>query len=284
MVSFNASYNTPRKKISSDMWNSEWDKTIKTCMRNCRKIMKHEYYAIFEKFYLNELSNPRINSRVTIYGNLLRLKQFLLWLQHNNISINDVDSDVCKKYLAYRRTNGVKNIKDDIKTLKRLGSLLNRKLELPPMTGIQSRDLDPDSLITREDLEKLMKAMNNLEYKTQLAVMWECGLRLKEVRYLKLKDVKHEEWGFRLTIRREYTKTREGERVVAVVEYASLLAEWLNHHPAKDNPFQFLLGFNELGSLRCICNYETAFNSFLDLTILHGGNHRCSTNTRTLRV
>ncbi len=89
----------------------------------------------------------------------------------------------------------------------------------------------------------MKKILDNLDppYKVFYALIYETGMRLKEIRSIKLKDVEPTEWGFRIHIKPEYTKGRtRGARTVAVVEYTHLLAKRLDLHPAHDDLEAFL--------------------------------------------
>ena len=223
-------------------WEGEWKSNLNALLTRSKEQLRPEYYRFLMKIYYDMLSDENVQSTTSIYTVLYRALLFLSWLQERGVKPEDINVDVAHEYLAWRKANGISYLSGDVRALRRIGKVLKKYDEFREIKygKKRARIIQPDELVTREEVEKLINAFDKLLYKAQLAVMYECGLRIKEVRFLKLKDVKTEEWGFRIFIRREYTKTFEGERVVAIVEYASLLAEWLNHHPAKDNPEAFL--------------------------------------------
>ena len=195
-----------------------------------------KHVEFVKKLNTDLLSYHKISKPAPRYRILQACIRFLVWLEDQGKTIDDFSIDVAKEYIAYLKDErGVRDLRNVITMLRHLA----RVLKVPGVVEelkYQARKpgVKKEDLLSREEVEAIIENISNPEYKVMAAVLAETGMRLKEIRSLRLKDVEATEWGFRLHIREEYTKTEWGARTVAVVERASLLAKWLELHPCRD--------------------------------------------------
>jgi len=115
--------------------------------------------------------------------------------------------------------------------------LLGDGEEYPPCvrwlktTTPKNNRLPRDSLLTDEDIEKLARAATNPRDRAIVLMLAESGVRAGELLSLRVGDVRFDQYGAIVTV---HGKT--GDRAVRLVASAPSLANWLEHHPRKDNP------------------------------------------------
>ena len=97
----------------------------------------------------------------------------------------------------------------------------------------------PETL-TRGEVERLLEACGKVDFelKVLVAVVYETGARVGEILLLRGRDVEFDERGARLYIRR----SKSEERVVRVVQYAGLLAAWIQAR--RPNPDERVFPFD----------------------------------------
>ncbi len=104
--------------------------------------------------------------------------------------------------------------------------------ELPPQVRFAKKirfkdvELDAKSIIRREDLEKLLKACDNVRDSALLYLMWESGIRVGELTNAKLDDFKDAGAYFSLEV-----AGKTGRRKIVLVECVPYMKKWLNKHP-----------------------------------------------------
>ncbi|MCX6770763.1 MAG: tyrosine-type recombinase/integrase [Candidatus Micrarchaeota archaeon] len=104
--------------------------------------------------------------------------------------------------------------------------------ELPPQVKFAKRihfkdvELDAKSIIRRDDLEKLLKACDNVRDSALLYLMWESGVRIGELTNAKLDDYKDEGAYYSLEV-----NGKTGRRKIVLVECVPYMKKWLNKHP-----------------------------------------------------
>lgn len=113
-----------------------------------------------------------------------------------------------------------------------------RKIRVP---GYTSKVKTEDSILTEEEVLKLIKTPRSIRYRTLLGVLYEGGFRIQEIAQMKWSDVRFSEWGARI---RTAGKT-EKERTIPIIMYKNTLANWKSEHPdpSPDN-FVFLNDHN----------------------------------------
>ena len=93
-------------------------------------------------------------------------------------------------------------------------------------TSFKGKRLLPESLLTKEELEKLVSAAENPRDKALVLTHFESGCRIGEILSLRIQNVHFDQYGAVLVV---YGKT--GARRVRVIGAAPLLASWINIHP-----------------------------------------------------
>ena len=240
MINSHGALNTTPKTFRIMDVDQEWQLLINNLLSNSieKRLKKEEDRKFVKRLNVKLLSYNNIKRAATRYRILQACVRFLAWLEKQDKTIKNFNAEIAEAYLAFLKgEKGVKDIRAEINMLRHVARVLKKEAEVrecikyPRYEGPAVKKQD---LLTREEVEAIIDNIKNPMYKVMVAVMAETGMRLKEIRSIKLKDVEPRQWGFRIKIRREYTKTPAGERTVAIVEKASMLAKWLELHPCKD--------------------------------------------------
>ncbi|MCD6244718.1 MAG: tyrosine-type recombinase/integrase [Candidatus Korarchaeota archaeon] len=88
-----------------------------------------------------------------------------------------------------------------------------------------------DKILTKEEIELLVKAATRPLTKAIIAVMYEAALRVGELCSLRMRDLEHTAYGYKIRV---YGKT--GERTLPLINSAPYLREWLLVHPSPNDP------------------------------------------------
>lgn len=102
-----------------------------------------------------------------------------------------------------------------------------------------------EGILTKEEIERLAKATNNLRDKALVLVLYESGCRIGELLSLRIKNIVFDEHGCVLLV-----DGKTGQRRVRVIEYAKDLLNWLDIHPLRNDPEAYVwisLGKNHKG-------------------------------------
>lgn len=89
----------------------------------------------------------------------------------------------------------------------------------------------PEDILTKEELDRLRFACNNLRDKALIETAYESAARPSELLSLNKNDVGFDDLGAVLYVRHGKT----GPRRIRLVRAAPLLAEWIAHHPVRDD-------------------------------------------------
>jgi integrase len=122
-------------------------------------------------------------------------------------------------------------------SVKRFYKWLNGGEEYPECvrwikTGMRkNNDTLPADLLTEDEAKKLIQACQNPRDRAIVALLWESGCRVGELLTL---HIKHASFGENLTRITVHGKT--GSRRVPLIDSTPYLAEWLDNHPARDEP------------------------------------------------
>ncbi|MCD6368579.1 MAG: tyrosine-type recombinase/integrase [Thermoproteales archaeon] len=170
------------------------------------------------------------------YRELQIFSNFFAFLEAQGKNYKDFGYDDYLEFISFLEKNGVKRgLARVVVTVKKLVKYLGRK-DLYEKIKTPKRVVEPPEILTKEEVYRLLEGIDDLEYRAMAAVMYECGLRLREVRMLKIKHVTPDEHGFTLRIE----KSKSQWRVVRVIEFKDLLAKWLEVHSQRDNPDAWL--------------------------------------------
>ncbi len=94
-----------------------------------------------------------------------------------------------------------------------------------------AKKLLPEDLLTEEEIKRLFAAAKNPRDKALIMVLYDSGCRIGEILSMRLKDVVADEKGFYLIV-----NGKTGARRVRLMPSVASLANWLNHHPQRNEP------------------------------------------------
>jgi len=92
-----------------------------------------------------------------------------------------------------------------------------------------------EEMLTEEEVRKLIESASSTQMKAFFAALYESGCRIGELIYLKLNQVKFDDYGAQL-----FVTGKTGFRRVRVVACVPYLTAWINEHPMKSEPGAFL--------------------------------------------
>jgi len=172
----------------------------------------------------------------TRYRHLQILSLFFGFLEKRSKSVRDFSFEDYLDFIAEAKERGVsRGIERYAVAVKKLCKFLERK-DLYEKVKIPRPSSRPPEVLTKEEVYRLLEAIGDLEYKTMAAIIYECGLRLREARMLRVKHVVVDEHGFVLRIE----ESKSQWRILRVIEFKDLLAKWLEVHPDRNNPEAYL--------------------------------------------
>jgi integrase len=94
----------------------------------------------------------------------------------------------------------------------------------------------PESILTKEEIEKLINACQNERDRALIAIFYESGARKGELLSVRLKHITFDDYGVILNI----PEGKTGSRRIRLVYSSSFLHQWLDCHPLKDKRDAFL--------------------------------------------
>lgn len=178
-----------------------------------------------KKLFAEGLSKPRIVK----YGNHLKVLSERMgknFMELNKEDIITFLSDLERsEYSTYTK-------KDYKVVLKRFFHFLGKgELVKDVKTTIrENRKKLPGDILTQAEVKKMIEAADHPRNKVIIAVLYEGGLRIGELASLRIKNVEFDEYGAVLKV-----SGKTGERMVRVVGSASLISQWLQMHPRRDD-------------------------------------------------
>jgi site-specific recombinase XerD len=89
----------------------------------------------------------------------------------------------------------------------------------------------PEELLTEEEVARMAGAATNPRDRALVHVLYDSGCRIGELLSLQLKHVHFDEHGAQLIV-----SGKTGMRRVRIIESATKLRQWLEHHPDRGNP------------------------------------------------
>ncbi len=95
--------------------------------------------------------------------------------------------------------------------------------------------LDKNKLLTKQDIEKLLKACENSRDRAIIALLFESGCRRGELLSMRICDIEFNSNGLKAT----FPKSKTGKRTVQLVYSASFIRQFLEDHPYKDDENNF---------------------------------------------
>ncbi|MBQ0039577.1 MAG: tyrosine-type recombinase/integrase [Treponema sp.] len=158
---------------------------------------------LLRDFY-NEIVFVENHSRVTAETYLISVKEFIAYLEENNIDIAAVDPQTVLYYAAWRKTKGLSDltVAKDMTALCEFGMLLVRKqvwadnfvaeLDRPKISRALPKVLEieqVDNLLAAIDTSKPLGVRDRALYE----VIYSCGLRISEASGLLMSNIHFDE-------------------------------------------------------------------------------------------
>lgn len=198
----------------------------------------------FEEFFNFKIANLSLGSQKS---KTTTLNEFLTIL--NNKSVKKMDKKDILIYLDdkdfLKLKNSSKNLKIvHIKTLLRYFER-DDLIELFPKYNVKQKELDKNSLITREDLDKLLKSCINIKEKVMIMLLYESAIRRDEFLNIRKKNIEFYDNYLNLYIEKSKTKGRN----IPLVESMSYLKEFFNDFEFKNEELLFEYSENYLNQL-----------------------------------
>ncbi len=88
-----------------------------------------------------------------------------------------------------------------------------------------------EEVLSPEEVEALVKATDNVKHKAIIAVLYEGALRASELCSLRMKDLGHTKYGFRIRV-----AGKTGVRTIPPRDSAPYIRSWLQIHPDPSDP------------------------------------------------
>ncbi len=130
---------------------------------------------------------------------------------------------IIKKFICWVKNADDRDIPAEVKWIK--ASINKSELKLP----------GEGDLLTRDEVEKLINACDNIRDKTFLSVLYESGCRIGEIASLKINNLVFDKYGVQLNV---IGKT--GSRRLRLVNSSFLLRTLIETHPGKNNENSYL--------------------------------------------
>ncbi len=93
----------------------------------------------------------------------------------------------------------------------------------------------PDELLTEEDISRLIEACHDPRDRALVSILYETGCRIGEIASMRIKHVLPHIHGFRIIV-----SGKTGTRRLLIITSAPYMTDWLNIHPKKSQPQEYL--------------------------------------------
>lgn len=178
---------------------------------------KAEEHPVLGEFYAH-LASKGVSGHHA-YTCIVQAAKLLRFLRERGKSIADMEQRDVEEFLAGKARTVHAVIRIFIGFLKERG-YVSRSISVK----VPKRRIVLPEVLSREEVSRLIDAIDDLFYKSLVAVMYETGARISEVLGVRYGDVEAFEYGFKVRIKRSKSEAR----TVLVVEYAPVLAAYLN--------------------------------------------------------
>jgi site-specific recombinase XerD len=174
---------------------------------------------------------------------LHKLHQIALWLRKDFKKATEKDiEDIVRKIQMKKWADWTKSgYKIALKVFYRWLEGDSKTGEYPKKVrwikaGIKkNNNLDPEDLLTREDVEKMIHTATHPRDKAIISVLFESGCRVGEFLPLKIKHVSFERIGVKIIV-----NGKTGIRKLLLISSLDYLRNWLDNHPERGNPEAFV--------------------------------------------
>ena len=216
----------------------EYDRNLEREIENLKssKVSAHNKKQILKFYNYNysmDISKPRMIRQIGI----LKMTALFLKKPFGKATVSDFQDFIAHLKQLGRTPETIYTYKSTIKVFYKW---LNGSRTYPECVSWfsghkRSHTKLPESLLTQEDIKKLEETATNIRDLSLVSVLWESGARVGELGTLQLKNVAFDDMGCKILI-----EGKTGMRSVRLVNSAPKLLEWINEHPARNNPQSYV--------------------------------------------
>lgn len=149
------------------------------------------------------------------------------------------EQDIRKLVVTFDRNENLSpwSRRDFKMSMRKFFTWLRGTKEYPPevawmkVYGKIKNTRNAEDMLTEEEVKKLIDAAETPQAKAFVATLYESGCRIGEMFFLKIGQVKFDEYGAQL-----FVTGKTGFRRVRVIAAVPYLADWMNRHPRKTDP------------------------------------------------
>lgn len=217
-----------RKKFSDEDNIKIWiDKRVEEAEDSKKLAYKRIFTKFNVKMKIGELSQ---RSKETNLANLNLLMRLCPSLDFEHLTAEDCDTIQEALYNKYSNKVTINMRKLALRKWLTCSSQ-DHLLEYIKIINSKGKKLHPEDMITSDERDALIDKSTNPRDKAIIALLYDSGCRIGELLSMRVKDVKFDENGARVT----FPKGKTGERTIRVVFATSYLRLWLDNHEYKDD-------------------------------------------------
>jgi len=199
------------------------------------------------------LSEQRVRKYVSTFYTIFKLDPTLDLKTAGEKELKDLMVEVNNsQYSEWTKTDLRIAIKKFYKTLNG-GDEYPKKVRWIKTTMKNNRKKLPDDLLSKEQVEQLIKACSNERDRALISILYEGGLRIGELHALRIKHFKFGDYGVKVTI----PEGKTGPRVIPIIESERYLRNWLEAHPFKDPDSPMWVKMEQNKNKAVVMNYDT---------------------------
>lgn len=185
-----------------------------------------------------ELANKNY-SKYTRLGYVNFVSKFIRFL--NSKSLSSVSRQDILDFYSYLRKEGISETSIHTISIRITAFLkwLQHGKEPKFLEGLKPKKIHKtksfSDIPTEDEVKKMIEVMDNPRDKAIVSVLYESGCRISEFLNMKVRDLETTDYGFKLTV-----DGKTGKRPIFLINSASYLRIWLNHHPLKNDDNAYL--------------------------------------------
>jgi len=221
-----------------------YESKIESKKKSLKKILSPSDYRLVEKYdtvmVVGSLKLATRTKNLEIILSLSRMLSKKSWIALTRDDINHLVSVVMMSYSSNgEETNTTYDHKKILKIFFRWLKLGSREKNVvgdpPEVQDVKCKQvadkLVRESLITSEDLKKMLEHCFTLRDKAFIHVHYESGTRAGDILSLQIKHVSSDKYGMKIAV-----DGKTGARPIRLVESVPSLAKYLEGHPFNDDP------------------------------------------------
>lgn len=213
----------------------ELDKKIESVLRRIKEAnISNRNKSLILKFYNHCFSEGLSKLRIEFYLNRLKVLAEDFKKDFDKANKNDIEWLVGKierkDYTTWTKHDYKVTIKKFYKWLRKTEDYPKEVKWITTTVKNEANQL-PEELLTREEINKMIKTAKNPRDKALISILYESGCRIGELLGLKIKNVSFDKYGAKLIV-----NGKTGMRRVRLISSVHYLTEWLENHPYSENP------------------------------------------------